>query len=163
MQTTFLSIPVRIIRGLLAVVFVVSNWFHGGCCCWAAASCGITQDEDRCCSTDAIEGCCCCHQSSDGELANSTCCCSETSQQSSTGCPGACHCSASPLTEGIIAAPHRIQQKKDQQTWLTDFNSNPLQRISNSIVSTDLRLGPQYPGEPCAHNLRQSILCVWRN
>lgn len=161
MQTNFLTIPVRIMRGLLAVVFVVSNWFHGGSCCCASPSCGVSQDKDRCCAVEATQGCCCCRQSSDGELENSACGCSQTSPQSSTGCTGTCHCSASPLKEGIIAKPQHVQQKQDQKTWLTDFM--PLAMISTANASVKLQPEQQCPGDPCADNLRQSILCVWRN
>jgi len=161
MQTNFLTIPVRIMRGLLAVVFVVSNWFHSGSCCCASPSGGVTQDDGRCCAVEATRGCCCSQPTADDELADSTCCCSKTSQQSSPGCQGACHCSASPLTEGIIAAPQRIQQKQDQKTWLTDFM--PLAGISTANACVELRPEQKCPVDPRAHNLRQSILCVWRN
>ena len=160
MESRLLSIPAKITRALLAVVCVMSNLFHAGGCCCASPPCGISQGEERCCAVEANKGCCC-QQSPDVEIANSACCCSQTSQQSSAGCQGTCRCSASPLTEGIIAAPQRILPKQDQKTWLADFM--PLVRISTSNASVELRPQQQCPGDPRAHNLRQSILCVWRN
>ena len=159
METRILTIPARILRGLLAAVFVMISCCHGGSCCCASLSCGGSQDIGGCCVRDATQGCCC--QQPSNELANSTCCCSKTSQQSNPGCQGTCHCSEPPLTEGVIAAPQRIQQKQVQSTWLTDFNA-PI-RMSASIASVDLRPEQQFARDPCAHNLRQSILCVWRN
>jgi hypothetical protein len=160
MESHIITIPAQIKRGLLAVVFVMSNLFYGGPCCCASLSCGASQDEDHCCTVEATQGCCCCQQPSDDELASSTCCCSKTSQQSSTGCPGTCHCCESPLTEGIVAGPHRIQQEQVQKTWLTDFNQPA--HISTSIASVEPRPEQQFPRDPCDHNLRQAILSVWR-
>lgn len=160
MKSQMLTIPARIIRGLLAAVFVVSNLCHGSACCCASRPCGRLQNEARCCNVEAAQGCCC-QQSSDNELANSTCCCSKTSQQSSAGCQGTCHCSGSPLTEAVIALPQRIQQEQVQNAWLTDFN--PLATNATSIARVERRPGQQFRSDPCAHNLRQAILCVWRN
>jgi len=159
METRILTIPARILRGLLAAVCVMSSCFHGGSCCCASLCCGGSQDIGGCCTVQATQGCCC-QQPSD-ELANSTCCCSKTSQQSNPGCQGTCHCSEPPPTEGVIVAPQRIPQKHVQTIWLTDFNA-PV-RMSALSASVELRLGQQFPGDPCAHNLRQAILCVWRN
>lgn len=161
MNSRTLTIPTRITRGLLAAVFVLSSLFHGGSCCCASLTCGGSQDDGGCCAVQATQGCCCCQQASDDELANSMCCCSKTSPRPNTSCPGTCHCSASPLTEAVVTAPQRIQQKHIQTIWLTDFNA-PV-RVSASIAKVDLRPEQQFPGNPCAHNLRQAILCVWRN
>ncbi len=161
MESQTLTIATQITRGLLAAVFVLSSLFHGGSCCCASLSCGESQDDGGCCAIEAHGCCCCCQQPSDDELANSTCGCSRTSSPSNTGCPGTRHCSASPLTEGVIVAPQRIQQKHVQTIGLTDFKA-PV-RMSASSGSAEVRPEHQFPGDPCAHNLRQAILCVWRN
>ena len=160
MESRILTITTRILRGLLAAVFVVGNVFHGGSCC-CASSCSESRDGGECCAIEAIQLCCCCQKPSDDKLAQSTCCCSKTSPQSDTRCPGTCHCSASPPTEGVITATQRIPQKQVQTIWLTHINFHV--GMSESSAGVEHRPEQQSPGDPCAHNLRQAILCVWRN
>jgi hypothetical protein len=155
------TISDRMQSGLLAAVFVVSNLFHIAPCCCASVACGGSLDAGFCCAAETTQECCCCDQASADDSASSTCCCSTTSQHSGASCPGTCDCSVSSPTEAIIVAPQRFEQELDQNSWVTDFNT-PV-RISANIASVELRTDLQFPEDPCAHNLRQAILCVWRN
>lgn len=160
MNTRTPTISDQMQSGLLAAVIVVSNLLHIAPCCCASAQCGGSLDAGGCCAAETTQECCCCDQASADESASSTCCCSTTSQHSGAGCPGTCHCVSSP-TEAIIVAPQRFEQEDDQNSWVTDFNA-PV-RISAAVASVELRTDLQFPEDPCAHNLRQAILCVWRN
>ena len=165
MNSQILTSATRILRGLFAAVFVVCNLFHGGSCCCDSLSCCESQD-DGCCDIKTTQKSCCCQKPSDSQLAKPTCCCAGTSPQSSACCEGICQCSEPSVTVGIVATHQRIERKQVEKksvdkTWLTDFG--PLTSDSKSFANVDLRRDQQFPGDPCAHNLRQSILCVWRN
>ena len=156
-----LTIYPQLSRGLLATLFTLSSLYHGAPCCCSTLSSGESHGEDCCSPVEVGEGCCCCQRSPEEELAGPTCCCSNTPPQSGNSCQGSCHCVEIPVTEGIVAKLERIENRKVEHDWPTDFK--PIATFRGPIASVELRVEHQFRRDPCAHNQRQANLCVWRN
>lgn len=103
MDSRVLSIPARIIRGLLAAVSVFASLLPGVPCCGASPSCC-----DSCSCSQA--------EVNRGAFFPETCCCAER-----------------PVTNGIVSNDHRDAQKQDRNTWLAESSPSADQPASLTL------------------------------
>ena len=151
----------RLGRGLLAAVVVLAGMLPGiPCCCGSIPCCG-SPDENGLCAVDLSQECCCCNQTGSINSPEADCYCSKTSQNPSARGPGTCRCNERPVTEAVVIHDQRDEQHQDRSRWLTE--PCPFIEVSESLATEELCIGQQDRIDPCAHNLRQAILCVWRN
>lgn len=161
MDSQILSIPSRISRGLLAGVCVIASLLADVPCGCASLSCCLSQDVTGGAAAESTQECCCCQQSDKPEDSEFACRCSKASSNPGAFFPGTCCCDERPVTNGVLAGDHRNAQKRDRNDWLADFSL--FVRLPAALTLTALRSDPQRRSDSIAHNLRQAILCVWRN
>jgi hypothetical protein len=138
-------------RGLLSAVFVIGMMLPATACCCSSSAIS------KCCLADTQQDCCCDRASDCGE-AELACC--HSPQSSEPDSPCSCCCVERPATDGIVAQHQRIELKHLQILWLA---ATPLSDASIASLTQAFEGNAHYSRDPCAHNLRQAILCVWRN
>lgn len=161
MNSRIRTIANRINRGLLAVVSVFAGILSGSPCCCASFSCCESQSATRCTAVESTQECCCCQESNRTDDSGLTCNCPKTSANAGSLLPETCCCAERPATNAVMADDHRDAQKRDRNSWFAEFS--PFVNPPASLKLDDARSGPQSCHDPCSHNLRQAILCVWRN
>ena len=161
MDSQVLSIPARINRGLLAAVFVIASLLPGVPCCCASASCCESMDATSCAAVESNQQCCCCQESGATAGSEIACTCSKASVNSGAGFSGTCCCVERPAPNSVLVANHRDVQKRDRNHGLVDFT--PVADPPVLLALDDIQSGFQRQRDPYTHNLRQAILCVWRN
>ena len=140
----------RFHRGLLSAVFLIGMMLPGTACCCSS------QSGSKCCLGDSLQDCCCCDRCGETEMA---CCCHQP-QSSNPSLPDFCCCVERPTTDGIVAQHQRIELTRQPSLWLAVA---PLNDSSIPSLTQAIRTDARCLRDPCAHNLRQAILCAWRN
>lgn len=161
MDSRLLSIPARINRGLLAAVCVFAGMLPSVPCCCASLACCELQGATSCSAVESTQKYCCCQESVRLGDSESACSCSKASANPGALFAGLCCCTERPATNAVVAVDHRDAQKRDRNDWLAEFS--PFADPPASLTLDNIRSGPQCCCDSCAHNLRQAILCVWRN
>jgi hypothetical protein len=159
-DSRILSIPVRVGRALLAAIFFVCGMLPGTSCCCGSRCGDLSQGERSCCNSES-DCSCCCRQSGNPNTSGDACCFSKQSEDTGATTTTDCCCLVSPVTYGIVDGVAQPDTKQDLSVWqnaiatAVDFTKPP--------ATERLRSNVENRRDPCAHNLRQAILCVWRN
>ena len=161
MDSRILSVAAEINRGLLAAVCVFASMLPGVPCCCASLACCELQGATRCSAVESRQESCCCQESNRPGDSESDCSCSKASANPGALFAGLCCCAERPAANAVVADDHRDAQKRDRNDWFAELS--PFVNPPASLMLDDVQSGPQCCRDPVAHNLRQAILCVWRN